>query len=234
MVSVDKAVIAKMEKGHERFEILVDPDKALEFRKGVPVSVENILAVNFIFKDSKKGDRAGSSDLERAFGTSDIFSVAKKILADGDIQLTTEQRRKLLDEKKRQIIDIISRQGVNPKTQLPHPPQRIENAIEEAHIHIDLFKPASEQMKAVLEAIQSIIPISLEQLEVAVKVPVAHASKISSAIRKLASVKKEEWQSTYWYALIEIPAGMQGDIYTKINELTAGNVETKVVSARNI
>jgi ribosome maturation protein SDO1 len=129
---------------------------------------------------------------------------------------------------------MISRQGVNPQTQAPHPPLRIENAMEQAHVRIDPFKPAGEQMKAVLEEIQKILPISLEQLEVAVRVPVAHAGKISSMIRKLAAVKKEEWGSSYWFALIEIPAGMQGDIYTKFNDLTSGNVETKVVSAKNL
>jgi ribosome maturation protein SDO1 len=234
MVSVDKAVVARIEKGHDRFEILVDPDKALEFRKGSPISIENILAVNQIFKDSKKGERVSTAEMEKDLGTSDIFQAARKILAEGELQLTTEQRRKMLDEKRRQIVDMISRQGVNPQTKLPHPPLRIENAIEQARVHIDPFKPAAEQMKAVLEAIQKIIPISLEQLEVAVRVPVAHAGKISSVIRKLATVKKEEWGSADWFALIEIPAGMQGDIYTKFNDLTSGNVETKVISAKSI
>ncbi len=234
MVSVDKAVIAKIEKGREKFEILVDPGKALEFRKGSPISIENILAVSNIFKDSKKGERASTSELERGLGTSDIFRAAQKILSEGELQLTTEQRRDLLDEKRKQIIDMICKQGVNPQTQLPHPPQRIDNAIEEAHVRIDPFKPAAEQMKVVLEEIQKIIPISLERLEVAVKVPVAHAGRVSSMIRKFASVKREEWHSDAWFAIIEMPAGMQGDIYTKLNDLTAGNVETKVVSAKNV
>lgn len=234
MVSVDKAVIARITKGHDTFEILVDPDRALEFRKGSPISMENILAVNQIFKDSKKGERASNSELERDLGTSDIFQAAAKILKEGELQLTTEQRRKLTDEKRKQIIDMIARQGVNPQTQAPHPPLRIENAMEQARVHIDPFRPAGEQMKAVLEAIQKIIPISLEQLEVAVRVPVAHAGKISSVMRKLATVKKEEWGSAYWFALIEIPAGMQGDLYTKFNDLTSGNVETRVVGAKNV
>lgn len=234
MVSVDKAVIARITKGHDMFEILVDPDKALEFRKGSPISIENILAVNQIFKDSKKGERVSNSEMERDLGTADIFQAARKILTEGELQLTTEQRRKLTDEKRRQIVDMISRQGVNPQTRVPHPPLRIENAMEQAHVRIDPFKPAGEQMKAVLEEVQKIIPISLEQLEVAVKVPVAHAGKISSMMRKLATVKKEEWGSAYWLALIEIPAGMQGDLYTKFNDLTSGNVETKVVGSKSV
>jgi ribosome maturation protein SDO1 len=234
MVSVDKAVVARMTKGHDTLEILVDPDKALEFRKGSPLSIENILAVNQVFKDSKKGERASAADMEKMLGTSDIFQASRKILSEGELQLTTEQRRKLTEEKRKQIVDMICRQGVNPQTKLPHPPQRIENAIEEARVHIDPFKPAAEQMKAVLEAVQKIIPVSLEQLEVAVRVPVAHAGRISSMIRKLATVKKEEWGSESWYAVVEIPAGMQGDIYTKFNDLTSGNVETKVISAKNI
>jgi ribosome maturation protein SDO1 len=234
MVSVDKAVIARIEKGKDRFEILVDPDKALDFKRARLGSMENLLAVNNIFSDSKKGEKAATADMARCLGTSDIFKAAEKILLEGELQLTTEQRRKLVDEKRKQIVDMIAKQGVNPQTQLPHPPLRIENAMEQAHLHIDPFKPAGEQMKAALEEIQKIIPISLETLEVAVKVPVEHAGKLSSVIRKLATVKKEEWGTQAWFCVIEIPAGMQGDIYSKMNDLAAGNVETKIIKTSKL
>ena len=37
MVSVDRAVIAKISKAHEHFEVLVDPDRALQLKKGAEV-----------------------------------------------------------------------------------------------------------------------------------------------------------------------------------------------------
>jgi ribosome maturation protein SDO1 len=73
MVSVEDAVVAKISKEGTNFEILVDPDKALEFRKGKDTDMESILAVPEIFKDSKKGERHSSEDLHKAFGTTDVF-----------------------------------------------------------------------------------------------------------------------------------------------------------------
>jgi ribosome maturation protein SDO1 len=60
--------------------------------------------------------------MHKAFGTTDPLKIADLILKKGTLQLTTDQRRKMVEDKKRQIIDFISRQAVDPKTNLPHPP----------------------------------------------------------------------------------------------------------------
>jgi ribosome maturation protein SDO1 len=234
MVSIEKAVVARISKAGNNFEILVDPDKALEFRKGVDVSIENALAVREVFKDSKKGERASGSDMEKYFGTRDVFEVAKQIIKKGEIQLTTEHRRKMVEEKRKQIANMISKQGINPQTRLPHPPQRILNAMDEAHVDIDPFKPATDQVKDALEKIREVIPISIEKIEIAIKVPMQHAGKASSLVRNIAPIKNEEWKSDAWYAVIEIPAGMQSDVYARLNELTAGTVETKIVKRKQV
>ena len=229
MVSVEKAVIARIHRNGKVFEILVDSEKALAFKRGSPISMENILAVPQIFKDSKKGDRASTSDMESCFNTTDVFKIAEEIIRHGEIQLTTEQKRELTEEKRKEIANIISRQGVDPKTRLPHPPQRILNAMEQAHVVVDPFKPANTQIKDIIEKIQEILPISFEKVEIAARVPVQFAGKASFVIRKMANVKKEEWQSNYWIVLMEIPAGMQSEIYNKLNELTSGQVEVKII-----
>lgn len=229
MVSLEKAVIARLTKNSLHFEILVDPDAVLEIKKGKSIPIEDVLAANVVFRDARKGERAPDEDLEKAFKTNDTKRITEEIIKRGDVQLTTEQRRRMVEEKKTQIADIISRQGVNPQTKLPHPQSRILNAMEEARVNIDPFKPANEQMQAVLEKIRSIIPISFETIQVAVKIPIEYAGKASVIVHKLAPVKKEEWRSDAWIALIEIPAGMQADIYQKLNDLTAGKVEVKVV-----
>jgi ribosome maturation protein SDO1 len=229
MVSVDKAVTARISREHIHFEILVDPEKAMDFKKGKPVPIEDVLAVQDVFKDVGKGERASAHEMEIHFKTSDVFKVAEEIIRHGEVQLTTEQRRRMLDEKTRQIADIISKQGINPQTKLPHPITRIMNAMEEARVHVDMMKPAQEQVEAVLDKISPIIPIAFQRLEVAIKVPAEHAGRLSSHIRNIATVRKEEWQGQYFFALIEIPAGMQSDIFKRLNDLTGGRVESKVV-----
>jgi len=229
MVSLEKAVIARITKEHSHFEIMVDPELALEFKRGKPVSIESILAVQDVFKDAGKGERAAAIDLETHFKTSDVLKVAEEIIRHGEVQLTTEQRRRLTEEKRKEVAEIISKQGINPQTKLPHPAARILNAMDEAKVHIDMIKPASEQVEAVLDKIQPIIPITFQRLEVAIKVPASSAGRLASHLRGLATVRKEEWQGENFFALIEIPAGMQAEIYKKMNDLTGGKVESKVI-----
>lgn len=234
MVSVENAVIARLSKKKMLFEVLVDPDKALSMKKGAVYSLENVLAVNDIFKDSKKGERHTSSELEDAFGTTDVFKIAGEIIKEGDIQLTTEQRHRLIEEKTKEIASIISRQGIDPKTKNPHPPKRIENAMKQVHIQIDPFKPAKEQVKAILDKITEILPISLERMEIAIKIPIEYAGKASAAVREITDVKKEDWTADSWIAVIEIPAGMQSDVYDRLNSLTGGKVQVKIVKEHKI
>jgi len=234
MVSVEKAVIARLHKNHMNFEILVDPDKSLEMKKGGDLDIQDVLAAQEIFKDAHKGERASAQDLENCFGTADIMKVAEAIVKHGEIQLTTDQKHHMIENKRKQIADIISKQGIDPKTKTPHPPQRILNAMDQAHVNIDAFKPAKDQVETVLEKIREIIPISLERLEIAVKVPIKYAGKASSIIRQMAPVIKEEWKPDSWIVLIEIPAGMQADIYSRLNDLTSGQVEVKIVKEKQV
>ena len=57
-------------KGKE-FEILVDLDKALQFRK-TGQGIQNALAFNKVFSDIKGGMHASSADLIACLGTVDI------------------------------------------------------------------------------------------------------------------------------------------------------------------
>ncbi len=234
MVSLEKSVIARLSKNHVVFEVLVEPDKSLEMRKGKNIAIEDILAVQEIFKDAHKGERASVHDMEEYFGTSDILKVAEEIVKHGEIQLTTEQKHRMVEEKRKQIADIISKQSIDPKTKTPHPPQRILNAMEQTHVNIDPFKPAKDQVEATLSKIREILPISMEKLEIAVKIPIKYAGKASAVVRQIAPVLKEEWKSDCWIVLIEIPAGMQADVYSRLNELTSGQAEIKVVKEKQI
>src|SRR5512136_968980 len=140
MVALDESIIAHIKTHGKMFEIFVDPDGALAFKKGDAVKIENILAVEDVFLDAKNGDRPAEQDIINAFGTKDVLKIAEKILLEGELQLTTEQRRKIQEEKKRQVISFIARNAINPQTKAPHPPARIETAMDEAGIHIDPMK----------------------------------------------------------------------------------------------
>lgn len=234
MVFVENATLARLSRDGKEFEILVDPDLALRFRKGDDVSIENVLAAQDVFSDAKKGERIPTEDLEHVFKTTDIFTIAASIIKHGELQLTTEQRRHFVDEKKKRIANIISKQGMDPKTKLPHPPNRIMNAMEQARVSVDPFRPAKDQVNAALAKIQEVLPISLELIDIALRVPIELAGKACSEVRKIAPVKSEEWKNDSWFAIMQIPAGMQSEIYETLNHITAGRVEVKILKEHKL
>lgn len=230
MVSLDDAVIAKLKRGEEHFEILVDPYAAADLIDGKEINIIQNLAIDSIFKDSKKGTHASEESLKKSFGTSNIEEIAKLIILKGEIQLTTDQRHKMQASKKNRIVDTIVRNAMDPKTKSPHPRKRIELAMDEAGVHVDPFKPVSEQVKTVIELLRPIIPISIEQVKISVKIPSQYTGKAYGIARNYGTLEREDWQSDgSWIGIIRIPAGMQTDFYDKLNEATKGNVSTKIL-----
>ena len=233
MVSVDHAIIAKLKTQGHNFEILVDCDGALAFKSGKDIDIRSILAAQKIFSDAKKGLDAPENAMKAIFGTQDPLEVAKTIIKKGEIPLTTEYKEKLREEKRKQIISIIHVNAVDPQTHLPHPPQRIENAIAEAKVHIDEFQDVHKQVQEIIKKIRPILPIKFEVKEIAVKIPAEHAAKSYAAVKQFGRMLREDWQTDgSWVAVIEMPGGLENDFYDKINKLTHGNIEAKVLKVK--
>ena len=227
MSGIENTIIARFEKAGEKFEILVDPKLSYEYKTGAKKDLNNVLVVEEVFKDAKRGDRHTAAALRKAFGTEDVFEIAKKIFADGELQLTTDQRRKLVEEKRARVIALIAANVIDPRTKTPHPPARIEKALDQAKWHADAFKPADEQMKDAIEMIREIIPVSMEKLQIAVKVPAQFAAKCYGTLKEYG-IRREEWASDgSLMAVIEIPAGVQAEAYDRLNKMTSGMVQTK-------
>jgi len=166
------------------------------------------------------------------FGTTEPLAVAKQIILRGEIQLTTEQRRQMLEVKRKQIVQYIAANAINPQTGTPHPPQRIEIAMEEAKVHVDPFKGLEEQVKDVLDALRPLIPIRFEKTRIAVKLSAEDSAKCYGDIKSFGSILKEEWSpSGAWIGVVEMPAGMQTEFLERLNAKTKGNVETRILKA---
>ncbi|MCD6487980.1 MAG: ribosome assembly factor SBDS [Desulfurococcales archaeon] len=225
-----KYVIARYEaKGH-RFEILVNPDLAFKLKEGKEVDVNEMLVGDIVYKDARKGLKASPESIKQVFGTTEIKIVAKEIVKHGEIQLTTEQRRQLLESKRRQIINFIARNAIDPKTKLPIPPKRIELAMEQARVSIDPFKSVESQANEIISKIARIIPIKIAKAYIAVRVPPSYSGRIYKQLTGLGELKKTAWLSDgSLLAEIEIPAGLQDEIINKINKLTRGQASIKIL-----
>ncbi len=228
---MERGVVARLTVGKERFEVLVKPELAWRIKRGGGGDVKEALVTEAVFRDVGKGLKASRDELLRAFKTDDPVKVAEQIIKRGELQLTAEQRRELIEMKRRQIVDFIARNCVDPRTNLPHPPLRIENAMNEARVSINPFEDVEVQAMEVIKALRSVLPLKMARAVLEVRIPAAYAAKAYPLISKLASLKRSEWLSDgSWRGEVEIPAGLQPSLIEKLNSTTRGEAQVKTLS----
>jgi ribosome maturation protein SDO1 len=216
MVSLDDAVLARMEKGGKRYELLVDPTMVDDFHDDPDsIDLNHFLAMDEVFHDARGGERPTAEAIESVFETQDIRTIAKIILSKGSIQLTTVQRKAMVERMRQQIIHEIHTQAVDPKTKSPHPKTRIELALDESRYSVDPFKRLEDQVKDAIDRLKPMIPLSFESIRMAFKVPGSAYGPASRILRPY--MQKDQWlENGSWAAVIECPAGMKADIIGQV------------------
>ncbi|MHA1681699.1 MAG: ribosome assembly factor SBDS [Promethearchaeota archaeon] len=259
-LDLGKFVVASIKIKGRHFEILVDPDSAWEVKKRIrmfekekekelgrtykltvddllsitPIPMEEIIEGFMVFRDLKRGDHVSQDELSEYFETDDIGRITARILLHGDLQLTKTQRNKFVEEKRKKLIDILVKNCVNPQTGRPHPPARIERALEEAKVNIDPFNPIEDQVSDVVKAMRPIIPIKMERVVLSLVIPPQFTGKAYNLINMLATITSEEWKGTGTFeCIVEIPSGVQVEFLDKINKITHGRASAKVIETKS-
>jgi ribosome maturation protein SDO1 len=226
--------LARLKKGSDTFEVVVDPDKAMLWRRN-PAAIEFREVVSYpkVFSDAHKGLLVPEGRMKAVLGTADHLEAAKKVVKDGSIQLHQEYRAKLAEQKRWRIVDLIRTNAVNPRANTPYTPNAIEQAIQQAKIRIDEFRTPEEQLDDVLKLLRPLIPLKFVVKEIEVAVPAMHGGKAASALRGFGKVIREEWLSDgSWRAVFQMPGGLEMDFYDRLNKLTHGEATAKVLAVR--
>lgn len=212
-------------KAHgKHFEIIVDLDKALKFRKGESSNLD-FLEIDRVFTDSKKGHVASEKDMKEAFGTDDVNAIAAKIVKQGEVLLTQEHRDEERENKLKRVVDFLSRNAIDPQTGNPHTPERIKSALEQAHVNIK-NGPIENQIKEIVDKLAPILPIKLETKRIKMIIPAIHTGKVYGLISSYK--ESENWLGNGdLEVIVDVPAGMIIDFYDKLNSATHGSVVTE-------
>jgi len=228
-----KLTVARLERGGKRFEIIVHVDKAWKYKSGEKIDIGEILEGEFIYYDVKRGLKASENELKKVFGTDNPYEVAKIILDKGELLLTAEQRKELVEKKRRQIIEFLSRNAIDPRTNLPIPPKRIELALQQARVGVDPFKPVESQINDVIKALRIILPMKIATAVIAVKIPPQYVGKAYPALSKIGRIVREAYMKDgTWLAQLEVPAGMQNIVVEKVASLTKGEGDIKILGTK--
>lgn len=225
------ATVVKFSFEGEKFEILVKPDLALDYKLGKKKDLSSILVSDEIYTDSSKGTRASTEKLLKAFKTDDATAIAEKILQKGDLNLTTDQRRKMIEQKRKQIVEFVAKTYVDPHSHLPHPPLRIEQAMKDARVSVDPQKNVDEQVKDIVEKLRSIIPLKSENLDLEIIIPAQYAAKSYSVLKSVGTLKREDWLTNgSLKAILEIPAAARPNVIDRLGSITKGTATVEVKS----
>ncbi len=222
--------VARFSFEGEKFEILVKPDPALEYKLGKKKDISAILISDEIYTDSGKGTKPSTEKLLKAFKTEDQNEIAQIIMQKGDLNLTTDQRRKMIEDKKKQIVAYIAKTYVDPKTHLPHPPLRVEQAMKDGRVSVDPQKSVDEQVKDIVDKLRSIIALKSENLQLEIVIPAQYASQSYAVLKSVGSLKKEEWQNNgSLKAILEIPAAARPNVIDRLGSITKGSASVEVM-----
>ena len=233
MANLEEAIIARIKKGNVNFEILVNCEKAIDYKAGKINDLNDVVASKGIFSDVRKLKKVSSEELKKAFQTEDENSIVDLILKKGEIQFTAEHKTKIREERRKQIIAFIHINAVDAKTGYPFPPQRIEMLMEQAKVKIDEFEHIEHEIQKVLRALSPLIPIKLETRELEIDVSASAASQVLNLLKRKTKILKEDWKSNgNLVAKVEIPAGIQEEIENDLNKLTKGDVDIKILNKK--
>ncbi len=215
-------IVARIRKGSNHYEILVDEAEALKVKKGdANANINVAVLTEAIFYNIKSGEQAADDDLEIQFGTSDVLQVAEAIIKHGELERTTESIRAEQDKKYKQVVDFLSKNAVSPEGR-PYTPDRIMKSLSEAHVNVK-NKPIETQIDEIIDQLAKVLPIKIERKRVKLIVPAIHTGKAYGVLKEFMT--SEDWLSNGdLEAVIEIPTAMLMDFYDRINSATHGSV----------
>jgi ribosome maturation protein SDO1 len=218
---------ARLKHSGKNFEIMVDLDKALSYKKGEGVTdSREFLEIDQIFKDHKKGEKASESDLKNSFGTEDVYDIAGQIVKKGEVLLTQEHRDDEREQKIKQVVDFLVANSVDPSSGRPHTAERIKSALSEAQVHIK-NTPIDQQASEIVEKISAVLPIKIETKRVKITVPAMHTGKVYGVLSPY-NKEKEKWlDDGSLEVVIDVPAGLIMEFYDKLNSITHGSALTE-------
>mgnify|MGYP001580168163 CR=1 FL=1 len=215
---------ARIKREGKHFEVLIDMDEAIKFRKGKGAV---ILDTDKIFTNIKRGDIASQDDLKKAFGTTDVQSIAEKIVKDGELEISQEHRSAEQEARFKQVIDFLVKNSIDPKTGNPLTTERIKNALEQANINVK-NTPIENQINDILGELTKIIPIKIETKKIKIVIPALHTGKAYGIFEQYK--ESENWlDNGNLEVIIQIPSGLIMNFYDKLNSITHGSALTEEI-----
>ncbi|MCL7023881.1 hypothetical protein MKW94_001936 [Papaver nudicaule] len=226
--------IVSVNKGyHGRFELACFKNKVLSWRSGVEKDIDEVLQSHTVYSSVSKGKIASESEMEWAFGTTDLSAVRMEILQKGDLQVGEEERDAQLSSQFRAIATVVMEKTINPETRCRYTIGMIERLMHEIHFGVDPRYSAKKQALGVIRELQKHFPIKRAPMRLKLIVP---EESLPFLMEKLNAwdakiVSQDEYGNQLLSLVCEIEPGFFRDCDASVKNLH-GRTETLAVSVQ--
>ena len=220
--------VIKVEKQGNTLELICKPGMITKFRKG-ECSMNDVLIDDKIYSDSSKGDLAPQSAM-------DLFnkkgeSLLEYILKEGKYQLTTQEKREMVEQCRKDVARHIHNNYIDSVTKIPHPLQRIELALQEVKFNPDPDKSVEANVKGILNKLTNVIRLTESTINATVTVPNKYIGKASGLIYSSCNVLKEDYGKEAAVFAIELAPGKYEYFYDQLAKLSSNEASMHIEGA---
>ena len=210
---------ARIRRGKNNFEILVDLEEALKVKKGEG-NISSAVLTDSVFFNLKSGEHAGQDVLEVEFGTGDFYEICGKIIKSGEVVLPSDYVNENVEKRYKQVVDFLVKNAVSPEGR-PYTPDRMMAALKEARIEVK-NKSIESQIKEIVDHLQRVLPLKIETKRIRITIPAQHTGKAYGIVSEFK--EEEEWLSNGDLVIVvRMPAGIVMDFYDRLNSCTHGS-----------
>ncbi|KAK2962430.1 putative Ribosome maturation protein SDO1 like protein [Blattamonas nauphoetae] len=219
-----KQQVCQLKRNGVTLEVLCKPGTVAKWKEG-NLGIDNVILSDDIFKNHTKLERASDQDVETGTGHPRGMAAVEFILQNGEIALTTAERREKVEQRRREILGFINSYYVDPSTNLPHPIPRLETAMESFRYIIDPFRDGSEQALEVVEKMRDVLPIRKNVMEGTLFVPHKYLSQCQGIVKKYCDKGREKYDGKGCTMEIGVIPGNFDRVMAELNKVTHGEHE---------
>eukprot|EP01120_Amphizonella_sp_Union-15-10_P012441 TRINITY_DN551_c0_g1_i2.p1 TRINITY_DN551_c0_g1~~TRINITY_DN551_c0_g1_i2.p1 ORF type:complete len:269 (-),score=52.70 TRINITY_DN551_c0_g1_i2:103-873(-) len=191
----DKAQMIKYKSGKITFEIATKKGAALKYRQGT-LGYDNVLHSDTVWKNFGKGERASDEELGVAFGNISANDIIKLILEKGELSLSTDERKEMVDQKRREIVNYIHKYYVDPKTRTPHPVTRIDAGLTQIKARIEPDIPADRQAQELIKKLIEVVPLKRSEIQATITVSHQWIGATAGILKKYCVVSSDKYTAS--------------------------------------
>ena len=154
IVKLTNVALIKYKIKGKRLEIACYNNKVLDWRSGKETSLDEVLQIMEVYTNVHQGQLANKKLLEELFPGKSKTHIIEEILAKGEMQVSAKERETLLENIYKDIVNIISKKIVHPKSKRLFSVETIKAALKEINCNIQYNKSAKKQAQDAIKMLE--------------------------------------------------------------------------------